>query len=161
MAIEIIDFKLLAKPGKIVDSTWGEAYAPSSLAVKRENFEEEDSGSINIKIENPLPATAVKQPKSNMKQSKPIVAFESDRVPVGNNRPNGQGQEVPVLPHSSRRQESFHFAPMEEEELETVEEEAIKRFEKVTDLYVDFSGWEILVRVIGKNYREFTNKNKK
>jgi replication factor A1 len=41
---------------------------------------------------------------------------------------------------------------------EEVEGEELKNFDKITDLFVDISSWEIVVRVLEKSYREFNNK---
>lgn len=49
-----------------------------------------------------------------------------------------------------------------DEEPEEVSEEGLKQYEKISDLYIGFQGkWEIVVRVIEKSYREFTNKSGK
>jgi replication factor A1 len=43
-----------------------------------------------------------------------------------------------------------------------VTDEGLKQYEKINDLYIGFQGkWEIVVRVIEKSYREFTNKSGK
>ena len=46
-------------------------------------------------------------------------------------------------------------------EEQLVEYEDLKNFDKITDLFVDISNWEIVVRVLEKSYREFNNKSGK
>lgn len=43
-----------------------------------------------------------------------------------------------------------------------MEDEVLKQYEKISDLYIGFQGkWEIVVRVLEKSYREFNNKSGK
>ena len=44
---------------------------------------------------------------------------------------------------------------------ELIEEEHLKEYEKISDLYVDFPGWKLIVRVIDKSYKEFHSKTGK
>ena len=46
-------------------------------------------------------------------------------------------------------------------EEQLVEYDDLKNFDKITDLFVDISNWEIVVRVLEKSYREFNNKSGK
>jgi hypothetical protein len=43
-----------------------------------------------------------------------------------------------------------------------MEDDVLKQYEKISDLYIGFQGkWEIVVRVLEKSYREFNNKSGK
>ena len=37
----------------------------------------------------------------------------------------------------------------------------MKEYEKISDLYADFQGWQIVVRILESSYKEFQSKNGK
>ena len=52
-------------------------------------------------------------------------------------------------------------SPEVEHEPEDITPDQLKNYEKISDLYVDFQNWHILVRVMNLAYKEFKSKQGK